>query len=135
GRLFRPESGDAPRRRLRALVNRLGEGVALKAIRQAMNLVGEQFVVSQSIGDALGRARRGDADLRWSFDMLGEAAVSEADAERYFASYRQAIEAVGAERGAERLAVSIKLSALDARYEPMHRARALPRLEGRLRTL
>jgi len=137
GRLFRPE-GEGVLQPLRAIVQRLGEGVALSAIRQAMTFVGEQFVVSESIEEALARTRRDASRARYSFDMLGEAAVRAGDADAYCTSSLHAIEAVGAARaelGPERAAISIKLSALDARYEPAHRPDALPRLMARLRSL
>ncbi|MFX5656564.1 proline dehydrogenase family protein, partial [Acinetobacter baumannii] len=82
---------------------------------------GEQFVTGETISEALANARKYEAQgFRYSYDMLGEAAMTEADAQRYRASYEQAIHAIGqASRGRgiyEGPGISIKLSALHPRY-------------------
>jgi RHH-type transcriptional regulator, proline utilization regulon repressor / proline dehydrogenase / delta 1-pyrroline-5-carboxylate dehydrogenase len=135
GRLFQLD-GESLTGRLRRLVRRLGRDLALRAIRHAMIIVGQQFVVSESIESALrtvgpyrSSARR--PELRYSFDMLGEAALCDEDAEAYFASYLNAIERIGAhyrDAPAGVPAISIKLSALEPRFEPHQ----LPRLRARL---
>ena len=111
---------------LRRRVQRSGEPLVRNALRQAMNILGQQFVMGRDIDGALARAARGDAAReRHSFDMLGEAARTAADAETYFERYLQAIEAVGraatvrgADAGPETApGVSIKLSALHPRFE------------------
>lgn len=108
--------------RLGRLVARLGEPVVREALRQAMQLLGRQFVLGQTIEQAIDRA--GEAGRRgflYSYDMLGEAARTAADARRYFASYRRALEAVAASAPPSELprrpSLSIKLSALHPRYE------------------
>ncbi|HXL76097.1 MAG TPA: proline dehydrogenase family protein, partial [Burkholderiales bacterium] len=112
---------------LKQLVARLGEPVARAAIRQAMRILAEQFVLAETIEEAVSRAsaRR---PYRFSFDMLGEAARTAEDAERYFAAYSNAIRAV-----APPDSLSVKLSALHPRFEEMKRARVfselLPKLE------
>jgi RHH-type proline utilization regulon transcriptional repressor/proline dehydrogenase/delta 1-pyrroline-5-carboxylate dehydrogenase len=105
------------------LVGKLGEPVARAAIKQAMHILGHQFVMGRDIDSALSRAAgKEERDYRYSFDMLGEAALTRADAERYREKYAAAIAAVG--RAVEtrdsitaRHSISIKLSALHPRYE------------------
>jgi RHH-type proline utilization regulon transcriptional repressor/proline dehydrogenase/delta 1-pyrroline-5-carboxylate dehydrogenase len=121
GRVLAP-AADGPM--LSRTVRRLGEPVIRAALRQGMKVLAGQFVMGRTIAEALARssesaeARR----TRHSFDMLGEAARTEADAARYMASYTEAIGAVGAAsagRGPiEGPGVSVKLSALHPRYEP-----------------
>jgi RHH-type proline utilization regulon transcriptional repressor/proline dehydrogenase/delta 1-pyrroline-5-carboxylate dehydrogenase len=122
---------------LRRLVNRAGEPVIRMAVRQAMRIMGQQFIMGRSIGAALQRATRGDnAAYRYSFDMLGEAALTAPDAERYMQAYRDAIEALGKHPKAgdvlEAPSISVKLSALHPRYEVAERARILAELTPRV---
>jgi RHH-type proline utilization regulon transcriptional repressor/proline dehydrogenase/delta 1-pyrroline-5-carboxylate dehydrogenase len=122
------------------LVGRLGEPVIRLAVRQAMRIMGHQFVMGRTIGEALARSRKGaNAAYRYSFDMLGEAALTERDAQRYLRAYRDAIAAIG--RGREAAAaddvfaapsISVKLSALHPRYEHAKRARVLAELTPRV---
>ena len=100
----------------------------------ALRTLGAQFVYARDIEQALQRSRQ-DASHRWrfSFDMLGESARTQADAARYRAAYEHAIARVGATApkgvpSAQRDGVSVKLSALHARYEPLQRAHAVPEL-------
>lgn len=104
------------------LVKRLGEPVIRQAVRRAMRIMGRQFVMGRTIGDALKRAQPIEArGYRYSYDMLGEAARTAEDAERYFNAYSDAIRAVGAVAAGrghiEAPGVSVKLSALHPRYE------------------
>ena len=116
------------------LAARLGEPVARAALKQAMRILGHQFVMGRDIGAALSRAAgKEERDYRYSFDMLGEAALTRADAERYRDKYSQAIAAVG--RAVEtresitgRHSISIKLSALHPRYEFAQAGRVLTEL-------
>src|SRR5690606_37981120 len=79
------------------LIGRVGEPVIRLAVRQAMRIMGHQFVMGRTIGDALARSRKGgNAKFRYSFDMLGEAAMTAPDAGRYLQAYRKAIEVIGA---------------------------------------
>src|SRR3546814_11807834 len=81
---------------LRRLVGRAGEPVIRLAVRQAMRIIGHQFVMGRTIEDALKRSRKGEnANYRYSYDMLGEAALTARDAARYLDSYRMAIRAIG----------------------------------------
>jgi len=122
------------------LVARLGEPVIRQAVRRSMRVMGGQFVIGRTIDEALKRAAADEADgYRHSFDMLGEAARTAADAERYFQSYIAAIEAIGAAAGGrgvyEAPGISVKLSALFPRYEFAHAGAAVPALAQRLLTL
>ena len=85
--------------------------------------MGHQFVMGRTIDEALERCAQGrERAYRYSFDMLGEAALTDADAERYLEAYREAIDAIGAAgpfagRASPRRSISVKLSALHPRYE------------------
>ena len=112
------------------LAGRVGESVARAAMSRAVRIVGGEFVQGRTIAEALARER--SSGSRSSFDMLGEGARTYEDAARYTESYRRAIHAVGdAYPGAtpiEASGVSIKLSALHPRYEPLQRERVLKEL-------
>src|SRR5690606_21092343 len=120
------------------LVGRAGEPVIRLAVRQAMKIMGHQFVMGRTIGEALARARKGrNAHYRYSFDMLGEAALTQHDADRYLEAYRAAIDAIGRDAGHPADAtvapsISVKLSALHPRYEHAKHARVLAELAPRL---
>ena len=107
-------------------VGRLGEPVIRTAVGQGMKILGGQFVFGRTIDEALARARPEQAKgLSHSFDMLGEAARTHADAARYAASYAAALDAIAASAsGGFRAApgISVKLSALHPRYEFAHAA-------------
>src|SRR5690606_18943403 len=79
------------------VLGRVGEPVIRLAVRQAMRIRGHQFVMGRTIGEALARSRKGgNAGFRYSFDMLGEAAMTGPDAARYLQAYHKAIDAIGA---------------------------------------
>jgi len=122
---------------LARLAGRLGEPVIRAAVAQAVRIMGEQFVLGRTIEAALERARR--EGFLCSFDMLGEGARTDADAERYEAAYARAIETVGRAqegRGPEAgHGVSVKLSALSPRYEAVQEQRVLAELYPRLKRL
>jgi len=122
---------------LTRLVARAGEPVIRAGVDMAMRLMGEQFVTGQTIDEALeNAAKRHGKGYRFSFDMLGEAATTAEDAERYFASYENAITAIGKSAGdAGPYAgdgISIKLSALHPRYVRSQAARVMNELLPRL---
>ncbi|BBK30151.1 L-proline dehydrogenase /delta-1-pyrroline-5-carboxylate dehydrogenase [Stella humosa] len=122
GRLVRPGEGPGHGGVLKRLVSRAGEPVIREAVTAAMRILGRQFVMGRTIAEALTRARPAEqAGYRHSYDMLGEAARTAADADRYFRSYQAAIAAIGGEakgRGPiESPGISIKLSALHPRFE------------------
>jgi RHH-type transcriptional regulator, proline utilization regulon repressor / proline dehydrogenase / delta 1-pyrroline-5-carboxylate dehydrogenase len=125
-RIIQP--GETPENILEALGKRLGLPALRAATRQAMRLLGSHFVLGQTIDEALGRASADRAE-RFSFDMLGEGARTAEDAERYFAAYAHAIDAIAATAGnaplPDRPGISVKLSALHPRYEAVSRERVL----------
>ena len=113
---------------VRRLVARLGEPVVRRAVLQAMRILGGQYVLGRSIGEAMRRGRAlEEAGTRFSFDMLGEGARTFADAARYFKAYSHAIGTIGsARRGDDPIAndgISVKLSALHPRFEYAQRQR------------
>ena len=120
---------------------RITEPVLRLAVRQAMKIMAEQFVMGRSIEEALQRSRTGThAAYRHSFDMLGEAALTHADAQRYFDAYVSAIKSIGAARvpGAglfECPGISVKLSALHPRYEVAQRTNVLAELTPKVLAL
>ena len=120
GRLVAPR--EQPGVALNRLLRRLGEPVIRQAVRRAMRVLGRQFVLGETMPDAQRRARAFEArGYRFSYDMLGEAARTEADAELYYQRYRAAIETLAidpAASGPEQApGISVKLSALHPRYE------------------
>jgi RHH-type proline utilization regulon transcriptional repressor/proline dehydrogenase/delta 1-pyrroline-5-carboxylate dehydrogenase len=122
---------------LRRLVGRAGEPVVRLAVRQAMRIMGHQFVMGRTIAEALDRcAEKEYALYRYSYDMLGESALTAETAERYQQDYRNAIAAIGS-RGpfashTDAPSISVKLSALHPRYEVAHRERARRDLAAKL---
>ena len=133
---FLPESENPP-----GLLQRLGSRTVVAATVRAIQLLGRQFVLGRTIQEAMAEAdgqRKAQKNLRFSYDMLGEGARTERDAERYLASYRNAISAIAAGKvaGSPMAAdgISIKLSALFSRYEDAQRERVfaelLPRVQG-----
>ncbi|MEI2457013.1 bifunctional proline dehydrogenase/L-glutamate gamma-semialdehyde dehydrogenase PutA [Lysobacter firmicutimachus] len=121
------------------LVGRVGEPVIRLAVRQAMRIMGHQFVMGRTIGEALARSKKGDnAHYRYSFDMLGEGALTTKDALRYLQAYRDAIHAIGKSGNYKNSdvfaapSISVKLSALHPRYEHAKRARVFAELTPRV---
>lgn len=121
------------------LVNRLGEPVIRQSLRQAMKLLGSEFVFASTAQEAMASTR---PDGLYSFDMLGEGARTAADAQRYFASYQEALGALqslpDAGTGANcltRSGISVKLSALYPRYETQQQAAVHQHLYPRLLAL
>jgi RHH-type proline utilization regulon transcriptional repressor/proline dehydrogenase/delta 1-pyrroline-5-carboxylate dehydrogenase len=122
------------------MIRRIGEPVIRAALRRGMRVLARQFVMGRTIEEALVRASSAGARRwRYSFDMLGEAAKTQQDAERYRAAYSDAVGAIGraaAGRGPiDGPGISIKLSALHPRYEPLQAARCVPALIGTLTAL
>ncbi|MBA2656229.1 MAG: bifunctional proline dehydrogenase/L-glutamate gamma-semialdehyde dehydrogenase PutA [Tatlockia sp.] len=142
GKVLTPENAESMlSKALFKLINRSGEPVVRKAVDKAMRIMSKQFVTGRTINEALSRSKKKEAiGYRYSFDMLGEAALTEPDAERYFAAYKGAIEAIGASVSKtttiyERAGISIKLSALHPRYQESQRARVLEELPPKLLAL
>ena len=133
GRMIEPSdlSEGRIRRVWQGLVRRSTEPVVRQAVRQAMRILGHQFVLGRDIDEALQRAARNPA-YRYSFDMLGEAARTAADARRYLAAYLAAVETLSASEGAgdpvSGPGISVKLSALHPRFETARREQVLEEL-------
>jgi len=122
---------------LKRLINRSGEPMVRTAIRQAMRIMGHQYVMGRTIEEALDRSlNRKNRAYRYSFDMLGEAALTRADSERYLQAYRAAIAAIGSRQRPDDVfaapSISVKLSALHPRFEQGQRRRVLRDLTPRL---
>lgn len=125
---------------LTRLIARAGEPVIRRGVDLAMRMMGEQFVTGETIAEALKRARPlEERGFRYSYDMLGEAAMTAKDAARYFADYENAIHAIGqaaAGRGIyEGPGISIKLSALHPRYSRAQQHRVMAELLPRVKSL
>ncbi|EPN2818413.1 bifunctional proline dehydrogenase/L-glutamate gamma-semialdehyde dehydrogenase PutA [Vibrio cholerae] len=139
GKVIDLADGDtaSPVQAVNRLVNKLTEPVIRKAMHQAMKIMGHQFVLGRTIEEAQknGRPMR-DKGYTYSFDMLGEAALTSADAHKYFKDYLMAIEAVGRDKyGLETSpapSVSIKLSALHPRYQVANADRVMTELYSTL---
>jgi RHH-type transcriptional regulator, proline utilization regulon repressor / proline dehydrogenase / delta 1-pyrroline-5-carboxylate dehydrogenase len=131
------QPGETPQGTLGRLTKRLGAPAVRAATRQAMRLMGNHFVLGETIEAALARAQPDQTRApRYSFDMLGEGARTAEDAERYFDSYARAIDAIGRAADRRRLpdrpGISVKLSALHPRYEAVSHRRVMAELVPRL---
>lgn len=140
GRLTSTSSGRSLSTALAKLIARGGEPLIRKGVDIAMRMMGEQFVTGQTIAEALANSRQWEAQgFRYSYDMLGEAAATAADAQRYYADYEQAIHAIGkaaARRGIyDGPGISVKLSALHPRYNRANLDRVKTELLPRLKAL
>ncbi|WMT91335.1 trifunctional transcriptional regulator/proline dehydrogenase/L-glutamate gamma-semialdehyde dehydrogenase [Pelagibacterium sp. H642] len=140
GKLVTPVDEKGLSSALSRLVARSGEPVIRAGVKMAMRMLGEQFVAGQTIGEALKHARDWEAKgFGYSYDMLGEAATTAADADRYMADYVGAINAIG--KAANKRGpyagpgISIKLSALHPRYTRAQYARVMGELLPRLKEL
>ncbi len=125
---------------LTRIIGKSGEPMIRKGVDMAMRLMGEQFVTGETIAEALANASKFEAKgFRYSYDMLGEAALTEHDAQKYLASYEQAIHSIGkASHGRgiyEGPGISIKLSALHPRYSRAQYERVMEELYPRLLSL
>ena len=131
------DKDESPEGIVHGLARRLGMPAVRIAARQVVRLMGDHFVMGETIGDALDRIGGGQARrYRYSFDMLGEGARTAVDAERYLASYADAIAAIGTAAGStalpDRPGISVKLSALHPRYEATSADRVLRELVPRV---
>lgn len=126
---------------LKSLLMRSGEPLIRAALKQAMRILAQQFVMGRSIDAALVRSKTDEnRHYRYSFDMLGESALCGADAEKYFEAYRQAISRIGdacvpGMNEFARPSISVKLSALHPRFEQAKRGRVMAELVPRLKAL
>ncbi|QNE31865.1 trifunctional transcriptional regulator/proline dehydrogenase/L-glutamate gamma-semialdehyde dehydrogenase [Sphingomonas sp. NBWT7] len=125
---------------LTRLIARAGEPVIRRGVDMAMRMMGEQFVTGETIGEALKRARPLEArGFGYSYDMLGEAATTAADADRYYRDYETAVHAIGKASAGRGVyagpGISIKLSALHPRYARAQASRVMDELLPRVRAL
>jgi RHH-type proline utilization regulon transcriptional repressor/proline dehydrogenase/delta 1-pyrroline-5-carboxylate dehydrogenase len=122
------------------LIAKGGEPLIRKGVDLAMRMLGNQFVTGQTIDEAIRNGRDNEArGYRYSYDMLGEAALTEADAGKYYAAYETAIHAIGRAANGRGIrngpGISVKLSALHPRYSRAQRARVMAELLPRLQAL
>ncbi|PJE80185.1 Bifunctional protein PutA [invertebrate metagenome] len=125
---------------LHRIIMRLGEPVVRHVIHRVMKIMGRHFVVGETIHSALSRSKKNrNKGVNYSFDMLGEAALTQSDAHHYFTAYQQAISEIGScpwrDTEGKRPTVSIKLSALHPRYEPSQSCRIMTELFETLQEL
>ncbi len=131
-RRFEGQSGGAV---LKSLAGRLGEPVIRAAVRQAMGILGQEFVMGETMEAAVKRAYRLDSGAEYSFDILGEGARTAEVADEYFQGYCKAIPLVGERQPAKtgrRCGMSIKLTALHPRYEARQAGRIHEEMYPRL---
>lgn len=137
GRLL--DNAEHPTRSLSTLLKRVGEPVIRTAVAQAMKMLGKQFVLGQNIQQAIVEARELESNgYTYSYDMLGEAAHTRADAERYKQAYSNAIENLKQVPGSsvrDKPGISVKLSALHPRYEHSQYASVMEELVASVTTL
>lgn len=142
GKMLTPEKAEnALTKSLMKLVNRSSEGMIRTAVDKAMRIMSKQFVMGRTINEAISRAKKKESiGYRYSYDMLGEAALTAVDAERYFNAYKNAIESIGKKSDKnfdiyKRAGISIKLSALHPRYNEAQHERVMAELPKKLLSL
>lgn len=140
GKLTTPTNEQSLSAAMTRMLGKGGEPLIRKGVDYAMRLLGKQFVTGQTIAEALSNAREREAlGYRFSFDMLGEAAMTAEDAERYFQDYIAAIHAIGKDSANRDVydsnGISVKLSAIHPRYSRAQHARVMHELLPRLMEL
>jgi RHH-type proline utilization regulon transcriptional repressor/proline dehydrogenase/delta 1-pyrroline-5-carboxylate dehydrogenase len=140
GKLVSSSSEDGLGSAITRLIAKGGEPLIRKGVDLAMRMLGNQFVTGQTIDEAIRNGRDNEArGYRYSYDMLGEAALTEADAANYYAAYETAIHAIGKASNGRGIrngpGISVKLSALHPRYSRAQRDRVMNELLPRLRQL
>jgi len=140
GKVVSTSSEDSLSSALTKLISKGGEPLIRKGVDLAMRMLGNQFVTGQTIGEAIKNGQANEArGYRYSYDMLGEAALTEADAKMYYASYETAIHAIGKASNGRGIkngpGISVKLSALHPRYSRAQRSRVMQELLPRLSAL
>lgn len=140
GKLMRPSSENSLTAALTRLLTKGGEPLIRKGVDLAMRMLGKQFVTGQTIAEALANSRDNEKrGYRYSYDMLGEAALSEHDAAFYYQSYEAAIHAIGRAANGRGIkdgpGISVKLSALHPRYSRAQHTRVMQELLPRLKQL
>lgn len=139
GNVLNPERAETSlSKALFTLLSRSGETIVRKAVEKAMRIMSKQFVMGRTIQEALTRAKKNEVQgYRYSYDMLGEAALTEPDAKRYYKAYQDAITGIGkaAKEGDnlyQRPGISIKLSALHPRYQEAQKEKVMNELPTKL---
>ena len=140
GKLAAAPSGQSLGNALTRIVSKGGEPLILKGVDYAMRMLGKQFVTGQTIEEALKNGKeREKLGYLYSFDMLGEAAMTEADAERYYQDHVNAIHAIGQDAAGKGIyegnGISVKLSAIHPRYSRAQHDRVMSELLPRLKEL
>ena len=135
GKVLDDQYSDGLTNKLHGMVKRLGEPVIRRAVKRAMKELGKQFVLGETIQDALKHGEKQiNAGYTFSYDMLGEAALTKDDANKFYESYRSAIEILAKNSKFDSVkknpGISIKLSALHPRYEVSQRERVMKELVG-----
>ncbi len=125
---------------LRSAIKRVGEPVIREAVTRLMKILGQQFVLGETISKAMKRASSKEkTGFTYSYDMLGEAACTKHDAQRYFMSYSDSITEIAKAKLSDDIrenpGISIKLSALHPRYETMNKQRVMDELVPRTTSL
>lgn len=142
GKVLTPEKAEKTLgKSLMKMFNRSSEAVVRTAVDKAMRIMSKQFVMGRTITEALTRAKKKEAKgYRYSYDMLGEAALTSTDAARYFEAYKKAIDTLGkdVDKNSDvyrRAGISIKLSALHPRYSESQYHRVMEELPPKLLAL
>ncbi|PRP71335.1 trifunctional transcriptional regulator/proline dehydrogenase/L-glutamate gamma-semialdehyde dehydrogenase [Chromobacterium amazonense] len=140
GKLVSSHSASGLSAAMTRLIAKGGEPLIRKGVDMAMRMLGKQFVTGETIEEALANGREREArGYRFSYDMLGEAAMTEADAQRYLKDYVTAIHAIGKESNGRGIydgpGISVKLSAIHPRYSRLKHERMMTELLPRLKAL
>jgi RHH-type proline utilization regulon transcriptional repressor/proline dehydrogenase/delta 1-pyrroline-5-carboxylate dehydrogenase len=140
GKLVSSSSEEGLGAAITSLIAKGGEPLIRKGVDLAMRMLGNQFVTGQTIDEAIKNGQDNEArGYRYSYDMLGEAALTEADAANYYAAYEKAIHAIGKASNGRGIrngpGISVKLSALHPRYSRAQRDRVMSELLPRLTAL
>lgn len=142
GKVLSPEKADSVLgKSVMKLAHKGSKGMIRKSVDTAMRIMSKQFVMGRTIEEAIKRAKKEEAKgYRYSYDMLGEAAFTQKDADTYFKAYQTAIESIGKHAPVEgnvytRAGISVKLSALHPRYEEAQHTRVLEELSPKLLAL
>ncbi len=140
GKLVSSSSEEGLGSAITSLIAKGGEPLIRKGVDLAMRMLGNQFVTGQTIDEAIKNGKDNEArGYRYSYDMLGEAALTEADAANYYAAYEKAIHAIGKASNGRGIrngpGISVKLSALHPRYSRAQRERVMSELLPRLTAL
>ncbi|MBV7433493.1 bifunctional proline dehydrogenase/L-glutamate gamma-semialdehyde dehydrogenase PutA [Cardiobacteriaceae bacterium TAE3-ERU3] len=126
--------------KLESMLRNMSEPLIRKAVTHGVKIMGQQFILGEDIESAMKRGeKQEEKGYRYSFDMLGEGARTERDAERYFQSYVDALEAIGLAQHnggpIENSGLSVKLSAIYPRYEVGKREACVKKLTERMLVL